>query len=160
MIRLEVEDDPSRGTLADLFHPLRGPRLLLRIVDPVPGNGFFDGLLGVGRLHISDQSGGCGADARDTPLEQLATRGTLGHATEYSSAWPRIRVPPNAERRLLLKLRVADIDQCLFAQAIGIAFASPSKVDDFFCDDPDNRVTDPLAEARRVPNIAEKYSVA
>ena len=67
--------------LADLFHPLCGqPGLLLWIVDPVSGNGFFDGLLGVGGLHIADQSGGCGADARYTPLEQLLTRGTLGHA--------------------------------------------------------------------------------
>ena len=64
------------AALADLFHPLCGqPGLLLRIVYPVSGNGFFDGLLGVGRLHISDQSGRYGADARDTPLEQLGTRG-------------------------------------------------------------------------------------
>ena len=69
------------AALADLFHPLWGqPGLLLRVVDPVPGNGFLGGFLGVGRLHISNQSGGCGADARYTPLEQLLTRGTLGHA--------------------------------------------------------------------------------
>ena len=35
------------AALADLFHPLCGqPGLLLRVVDPVPGDGFLDNLFG------------------------------------------------------------------------------------------------------------------
>jgi hypothetical protein len=50
--------------LAYLFHPLCGqPGLLLRVADPVSRNGFLDGLLGVGRLHVADQAGHTAADS-------------------------------------------------------------------------------------------------
>jgi hypothetical protein len=45
------------AALADLFHPLCGqPGLLIWLVDPVAGDGFLDGLLGVRSLHITDKS--------------------------------------------------------------------------------------------------------
>jgi hypothetical protein len=75
------------AALADLFHPLCSqPGQLLRIVDPVLGRRFFDGLLGVGRLYISDQSGGCGADARVRHSNSFSREERLGMARIFS-AW-------------------------------------------------------------------------
>jgi hypothetical protein len=47
------------AALADLFHPLCGqPGLLLWLVNPVAGDGFLDGLLGVGRLQYPIRAAG------------------------------------------------------------------------------------------------------
>src|SRR5436189_169314 len=55
--------------LFDLWHTLCGQaRLLLRALDPVARDRFLDGLLLIGRLDISNQDGGCGADTDDVPL--------------------------------------------------------------------------------------------
>ena len=39
----------------------------------------LDGIASIGAFEVADQSGGRGSELDDTPLEQLDTRGALGH---------------------------------------------------------------------------------
>jgi hypothetical protein len=64
----------------DLSHLLPGqPGLRKRIADLALHDRPLDGIVSIGGCEIADQRRGRAADFDDTPLEQLDTRGALGH---------------------------------------------------------------------------------
>jgi hypothetical protein len=60
----------------------------MRIADLALYDRPLDSIIGTGAFEVAGQSGGCGPELDDTPLEQLDTRGTLGHAQDIGQDDP------------------------------------------------------------------------
>ena len=80
---------PAAAGSTYLPRPLCGqPGLRKRIADLALHDRQLDSIIGTSAFEVADQSGGCGFELDDAPLEQLDTRSTLGHAANIGHADP------------------------------------------------------------------------